>query len=151
MISLDPLYFLLLLEGLLLQAMGLGLLYLKWRKAKRAYRDATRNLQDVKQKEPSKKTDGEISLGEIVPAGQEEIASLPPLEMEDDGQEVEKLKKLLEEKVEIILQMKKKIESMEQKFVDMENEYLILFDQSQKQEQALKAAGLSLNTEGGDF
>ncbi|MBI5604936.1 MAG: hypothetical protein HY879_16475 [Deltaproteobacteria bacterium] len=34
--------------------------------------------------------------------------------------------------------MKNKIEQMEKKFADMEKEYLILFDQSQKQEEALK-------------
>lgn len=57
---------------------------------------------------------------------------------EGPGLKSENLEKALEEKIEIILEMKKKIEQMEKKYVDMEREYQILFDQSQKQEAALK-------------
>jgi hypothetical protein len=57
----------------------------------------------------------------------------------DSDPEVERLSKTLDEKIEVILELKSKIEEMEKKFEGMENEYQVLFDQSQKQEQALKA------------
>jgi uncharacterized coiled-coil protein SlyX len=151
MISLDPLYFLLIVEGLLLQTVGLTLLYWKWQKTKRNYLDAFGRIPETKVEEPVSLTEEKGVEEETLLVVQEEPSGPSPLELGEIKPEIENLKMLVAEKSEIILQMKKKIEAMEKKFEDMENEYLILFDQSQKQEQALKAAGLSLDKDVGDF
>ncbi|HMK66756.1 MAG TPA: hypothetical protein VK564_13240 [Thermodesulfobacteriota bacterium] len=71
-------------------------------------------------------------------ANEEKPSSTTPPKGDADP-EVERLSKTLDEKVEVILELKSKIEEMEKKFEGMENEYQVLFDTSQKQEQALKA------------
>jgi hypothetical protein len=162
MISLDPLYLLLLLEFLLIQALLIGFLYLKKRKLKIIYLKTRQMVSDLQSNQKTIPEKEAVTPAEPSDSGPEDLTPTvtPPVTDESDktilelgeiSPETEDLKKLLEEKIEIILQMKKKIEGMEKKFTDMENEYLVLFDQSQKQEQALKAAGLSFNKEEGDF
>jgi hypothetical protein len=159
MITIDPLYFLLFLEGLLIQAIVIFWLYLRGRKLKRAYQPASELGPHQSQKEKSSLGEAGASQVEGLEMGEDnqssgstkEESDKKILELAEIAPETEDLKKILDEKVEIILEMKKKIEGMEKKFADMENEYLILFDQSQKQEQALKAAGLSVNPDAVDF
>jgi hypothetical protein len=159
MIHIDPLYVLLFLELLLIQAALIGFLYLKGRKLKIVYLKTLQIVSDLKLKQKTFQED-EGGIPADVPKAEPEEPAPPAtddadkkvLELGDLSPETEQLKKLVEEKADIILQMKKKIESMEKKFVDMENEYLTLFDQSQKQEQALKDAGLDFDKLGGkDF
>ncbi|MBA4393430.1 MAG: hypothetical protein C0407_07740 [Desulfobacca sp.] len=152
MIPIDPLYVLLFLEFLLIQTVLIGVLYLKGRKLKSAYLKASQLVRDHQLKQETLQGDEaltEDSALNSTPGGQAlpttDDADKKILELGEIGPDPEDLNKVLNEKVEIILQMKKKIEAMEKKFVDMENEYLILFDQSQKQEQALKAAGVNLD------
>jgi hypothetical protein len=162
MIKIDPFYILLMIEILLLQA-GLGvILFLKGRKA-----FFILEKQPAMQAEPS--PDAEIPSPEAAEASDEaplkeeenfEPAPAGPVNSgdfsllteeateekiteeepeKDPTIEVKRLQQTVEEKVEIILSLKNKIEEMEKKFENVENEYQILFDQSQKQEQALKA------------
>jgi hypothetical protein len=159
MIHLDPLYFLLLLELVLIQSALIGVLYQKGRKLKAA------NLKALTITGESIQKQGAFS-GEGGPMQAGGSRANPPeqgfsmtdeeerkiLELGEMENEPERLKTLLDEKMEIILQQKKKIEELDKKFVDMEKEYLILFDQSQKQEEALRAYGGSPpKLEGLDF
>jgi hypothetical protein len=148
MISIDPLYFLLFLELLLIQAALIGVLYLKGRKLTLSYLKTLQMVRDLELKQKTSQQEESVTPAEVPKPNHEEQpisttddADKKMLELGEVGPETEQLKKLLEEKVEIILQMKKKIEVMEKKHADMEKEYLILFDQSQKQEEALKAYG----------
>ncbi len=154
MIGLDPFYFLLLLELLLIQTAIIVLLYFKGRNLKIAYLKSVKIPGDSNSKEdppPEKETlipvpdssetiDSPDILNEEVEM--KEIGGVEETGMGDE--EVKRLRNTIEEKAEIILKMKKKIEEMEKKFGDMEQEYLILFDKSQKQEEALRQYELRL-------
>lgn len=154
MISFDPFYFLLLLELLLIESAMIAGLYVRERKLKIFYMKSINIIRDFKWKEGKSqaKEEGEQDR----PLSSEQPDPPPVLHEESEAKEIEgageieaaneevtneetkRLRKTVEGKVEIILEMKNKIEEMEKKFTDMEKEYLILFDQSQKQEEALK-------------
>ena len=142
MIRLDPFYFLLLLEFLLIQLAIIIILFLKGRKLKDSYLKSVKIIRDFNWQHDNQ---GDQELNRTGVSNPEPQAPLLPegetwnqgFEGGDNG-EIKRLQDTLQEKVEIILQMKNKIEQMEKKFMDMEKEYLILFDQSQKQEEALK-------------
>ena len=154
MIRIDPFYVLLMMELLLIQAGLLVFLFLKWNKG-----GPTKEVQLVNvpylelpaSPEPAKEPPldppktGEETIAN--PAGNGEFTFLTEEAVEKTGNEVskesasevERLQKTLDEKIEVILELKNKIEEMEKKFESVENEYQILFDQSQKQEEALRA------------
>ncbi len=149
MISFDPFYFLLLLELLLVQSAIITFLYFKERKLQASYLKSVKIIRDFNWKDGNAQVKEEVKQDQETPSEQPDQSLVPNEETEakeiggagetgapDD--EIKRLQKTIEEKVEIILEMKKKIEEMENKFLDMEKEYLILFDQSQKQEEALK-------------
>jgi hypothetical protein len=154
MIGLDPFYFLLLLELLLVQTALIILLYFKGRSLKASYLKSVKIPVDfIPQEDPfpvketlipapasSEKADSPDILNEEVEM--KEIGGVEETGIGDE--EVKRLRNTVGEKAEIILKMKKKIEEMEKKFADMEKEYLILFDQSQKQEEALRQYELRL-------
>jgi hypothetical protein len=159
MISLDPLYFLLLLELVLIQSALIGVLYLKGRTLKSASLKTQKKCKGSNLEHETLPGDGDSNQAKVSSADlSEQALSLTDegerkiLELGEFDNEPERLKELLDEKMEIILQQKKKIEEMDKKYVDMEKEYLILFDQSQKQEEALRAYGGSPpKLEGLDF
>jgi hypothetical protein len=162
MIKINPFYILLMIEILLIQS-GLGVfLFIKKRKAV-----STPESQPLPQPVPSLEAaipaqevaddfaeealpkEGQVEPEATNPVSSEDFSLLTEEATEekiteeeparDPAIEVKRLQQTLEEKVEIILSLKNKVEEMEKKFESVENEYQILFDQSQKQEQALKA------------
>jgi hypothetical protein len=160
MIAIDPFYLLLLLELLILQSGFLVFLYFRKKKGRATVKEIIAVPEPVSVAPPEVKAEGpsqdfleEEAPKTTAPEAQADHGDFTFLTEEaDEGKssatappkgdvdpEVERLSKTLDEKVEVILELKGKIEEMEKKFEGMENEYQVLFDTSQKQEQALKA------------
>lgn len=146
--TLDPFYLLLLLELVLIQSVIIAFLYLRGRRLKKDKPPGKNIVTEPEEKPVSDSKEAalnQIGAQQFDPQVQS-LMEIGETEKQDPGSaeagsEIESLQKLVDEKVNIILQMKKKIEEMEKKYGDMEQEYLILFDQSQKQEEALRAYG----------
>jgi hypothetical protein len=158
MIKLDPFYILLMLEILLIQSGLLIFLFLKSKKG-RSSQEGTQlqpepltsveAIPDAPKSPPTEEKKNEPKI--VDPIGNDDFSFLTDEAIEgktaekEPGTEqepaikIKRLEQTIEEKVEVILELKNKIQEMEKKFDSVENEYQILFDQSQKQEEALRA------------
>jgi hypothetical protein len=162
MISLDPFYLLLLMEALLIQTGLMVFFYLRGKRGPTCQGRSAAIKKDIEGTPEIQGKEEPLSLMDTTNALQGDFTFLTDEATEEKGtedssergdpeSEIKRLEQTVEEKLEIILQLKNKVEEMGKKYEAMENEYQILFDQSQKQEEALKAYGVGKNTDLMDF
>jgi predicted nuclease with TOPRIM domain len=134
MIKLNPLYILLLIELSVMLAGGLVVLLLKYRKYRNLYQEVLKDLMEKKQiqEELRKKLALAQKGAPDVGSSAEQIQGQRVAEGAD---ELEALKTKLHSVEEELKSKNHKMEQLQQKFADLEKEYVVLYQQQQSQQQ----------------
>ncbi len=132
MIKIDPLYVLLLAELALILAAGIAILYLKMRKYRILHRDTLKSLAEAKQK--GEELRQKLSVEKLM--GSSEGDARKSKEPKETGaEELEQLKVKLQETEAKLKEKSGKVEQLEAKISGLEKEYLVLYQQQQKQQE----------------
>ncbi len=130
MIKIDPLYILLLAEIACILAAGIVMLYLKMRKQRIEHRDALKSLAEAKQQGEELKR--KLSVGQLM--GNSEDAAKKTASKKGE-EELERLRTMLQEREAQLKEKNGKVEQLEAKLAGLEKEYLVLYQQQQKQQE----------------
>ena len=134
MMKIDPIYLLLLIELSCILAAGVVFLYLRSRKYKEVYQNTLKDLGGAKRDRETLRK--QLAVKERAA----ETASGPPVQdtaAQNAGNvsDVEELRKKLQDAREELDQKDKKMEALQTKFSDLEKEYMVLYQQQQKQQE----------------
>jgi chromosome segregation ATPase len=131
MMTIDPLYVLLLIELSCILVGGIVFLSLRLKKTRKLYLDVLKELNKARQAQEDLRRQLVAARSDVFPAAPAVRNEQPP----DAGKRIDELQAQLLETQNALREKSDHLGQLQVKFSDLEKEYMILYHQQQKQQQ----------------